>query len=482
MTDTTITLGDATVEIDPMIYGQYLEHVEDCVDPGLIGDDGLHLEVIEAARDLQVPVVRWPGGCFADLYDWRDGIGPVADRPVRRNWHWGGDEVERNRFGTHEFLSWCEQVGAEPYINVNLGTGTLVEALRWLDHCNGTATTADVEERRRLGREEPWQVRYWGIGNETWGHWEAGRMSASRYADVLDNWADFFKRNDPSARIIGVGSSGADDREWDETVLERAGTHIDLLSLHLYGSQVIDEQDRLSVVHNPAFIEKRIGDLATRVRDHNARRGTHVAITMDEWNIRHYRRHGDQVRLDRSDPRTGVDALFAAGVFHAMIRQADVVRMANYVFLVNGNGVLRSKDGTVTTTALAPVFRLYRELLIGQRIDLSIDTAVVPTPAMTTGHPDNPVDPGELPDTLPIVDAVAARQDGRTHVAVINRSDQPVSTTISDPSVTWRRTALLTVDDHDRLDVDETDQPWQQLLPAWSITFLTTTPDPRTQH
>lgn len=468
-----ITLADpAAAVIDPGIYGQYFEHVEDCVDPGLIDDGGLREDVITAAADLGVPVVRWPGGCFADTYHWQDGIGPAADRPVRRNWHWGGGHLERNRFGTDEFLDWCRRAGAEPYVNVNLGTGDLIEALRWLNYCNGAEPTTDVLARRANGREEPWNVRYWGIGNETWGSWEAGCSTVPEYAAKLANWAEFFKRYDPDLKIIAVGSHAGEDPAWDSTVLDRAGSWIDLLSIHLYGAAVIGREatERDSVIFAPAFLEKRIGDLAGLLRADGGR----VGIAMDEWNIRHYRETEDGFRLDRSSPRNGADALFAAGVFHAMIRNADLVTMANYVFLVNGNGVINARDGRVELTALYQVFRAYRTLIQGTPLSIMVDGPRRGTPPLVSGAPDRPVDPAELPADLPVVDAVATSHDGVRRLAVINRSDQPVEVMIDGDSGRWRRRTTFAIDLTDeRLLAAEPGGPWDGTLGGYSITLLT---------
>ncbi|CAM3668135.1 alpha-L-arabinofuranosidase C-terminal domain-containing protein [Occultella aeris] len=443
----TITVAEpaAPIEINRDIYGQYFEHVEDCVYPGLMDDDGLREDVIAAAAELQVPVVRWPGGCFADCYHWEEGIGPLERRPVRPNWHWGGGQLESHQFGTHEFLNWCERVGAGAYINVNMGTGTMIEALRWLDYTTGSQPTSDVLERMRNGRHDPWPVAYWGLGNETWGAWEAGRMTASEYADTLDNWARFFRRYQPDVRLVGVGSSGATDPDWDSTVLDVAGSSIDLLSLHLYGSRVdrdghpaASSEARRAVMLAPLHFEAQIEAMGQLVRKHNLTASRVVGIAIDEWNIRHYRQEADDTfRLDRTAPRTGSDAIFVAGVFHAMLRAADVVTMANYVFLVNGNAVLDARHGTVTRSALFPIFRTYRERLTGTRMDVQVDAPEVEVPDLHSRNPSVRVDPSSVPRRVPALDAVAARNtDGVLQIAILNRSEQTLSATLDVPAGT----------------------------------------------
>lgn len=430
---------DRPVDIHPDIYGQYFEHVEDCIYPGVMDESGVRTDVIDAASDLEVPVVRWPGGCFADAYHWEDGIGPADERPVRPNWHWGGGQLESHRFGTHEFLDWCEQVGARPYINVNLGTGSLIEALRWLDYTTGTHETADVQQRKRNGRDRPWTVPYWGIGNETWGSWEAGRMTAAEYADTLANWADFFRRYRSDLTIVGVGSRAGQDPDWDRTVLDAAGDRIDLLSLHLYGSRLDDparpageEMSRRAVMLAPLHFDAQITAMAQLLRADNARSERNVGITLDEWNIRHYVPQDGGHALHRAAARTGTDALFVAGVFHSMIRAADLVRMANYVFLVNGNAVLDARHGTLTRSSLFPLFQAYRQRLSGQRMSVEIAGDTIEVPPLTSGRPTERVDPASIPAAVPAVDAVASRDaSGRLWVALINRSEQPVEVSLA---------------------------------------------------
>lgn len=440
----TISVSEPAEEVtvSPDVYGQYFEHVEDCIYPGVMDERGVRDDVVAAAAELQVPVVRWPGGCFADCYHWEDGIGPLEQRPVRPNWHWGGGQLENHRFGTHEFLDWCERVGAASYINVNLGTGTLIEALRWLDYTTGTQETADVAARRRNGRDQPWQVAYWGIGNETWGSWEAGRMSAAQYADVLGNWAEFFRRYQRDVRIVGVGSHAGEDPEWDQTVLDVAGEQIDLLSIHLYGSRVDqadgsvpEEPSRRAVMLAPVHFEVQIAEMARLVRAHNDTAQRQVGIALDEWNIRHYRQaDSGEFELDRAAPRTGTDAIFAAGVFHAMLRAADLVTMANYVFLVNGNAVLDARNGTVTKSTLFPMFQAYRQRLRGTLLDVTVEGPEIDVPTIYSGRPSSPVDPESLPTRVSAIDAVATRDEtGALQIALLNRSEEAVETELTLP-------------------------------------------------
>lgn len=416
--------------IDPMIFGQYLEHVqpEDACIYGAVLDEGspladatgLRRDVIAACRELAVPVVRWPGGCFADIYHWEDGIGPRDQRPARRNWHWGG--LESNRFGTDEFLAWCERIDTAPYLNLNLGTGTLDEAVRWLDYCNGSEPTADVQRRRANGRQAPWDVRLWGVGNEQWGAWEAGHMDAATYAARIRNWIPFLRKLDPAARFLGIGSRAANDPEWDLHVLHECGHLLDYLTLHVYGYNVVaDAEDYDAVVTFPCYVEERIRRLehliAAAADAYDLPRLPRIAI--DEWNVRHLvaPAPGERPVLRRRSPRMLRDAIAAAGVFHAMIRHAPSVGMANYVFLVNGNGVLLVEPDGIVKTPLFHAFRLYRQLLGDIALDVRSDVPRFLTAVRTD-------EPGQSETSeVPAIDVVATWESAasRLALAIVNR-------------------------------------------------------------
>ncbi len=404
--------GAGTGPINPHIFGQYLEHVQredECIYPSIWDDTspmsdarGLRRDVMAAARELGVPVVRWPGGCFADTYHWRDGIGPQAQRQARPNAHWGGEEP--NRFGTDEFLEWCRAAGSAAYINANLGTGTLDECLAWLEHCNAT-------DRR---------VLYWGIGNETFGEWEAGHMDAPAYARTLARWAAAVRRADPQVQILGVGSMSAGDPRWDRTVLRHAGHLIDLLTCHIYGYSTGAPDEFAAVAFTPVYFEHCLRKMLRVAGEFAALRtkGVPVRLALDEWNIRHYRGG----KLNRRSPRTLQDAVFAAGVCNALIRLSPGVAMANYVFLVNGNGVMSVNREQVVRTPLFHLFRQYGQWMRGESVAVSVDgpATMPPPPQAHTPHhkpaPDFPRSP------QPWLDAAAARQpDGKLAVALVNR-------------------------------------------------------------
>ncbi|WP_305080821.1 alpha-N-arabinofuranosidase [Pseudonocardia sp. TRM90224] len=211
--------------ISKHLYGHFAEHLGRCIYGGFwVGEDspipnegGLRLDVVEALRRLNVPNLRWPGGCFADSYHWRDGVGPKQDRPAMVNTSWG-DVEENNHFGTHEFMALCELLGADPYINGNVGSGTVREMSEWVEYLTRDGDSPMVRLRKANGREEPWKVPFWGIGNEAWGC--GGNMRAEAYADLATRYATFL--HDHGGNELHRIAAGAtdDDLAWTEALMK----------------------------------------------------------------------------------------------------------------------------------------------------------------------------------------------------------------------------------------------------------------------
>ncbi|MBX3740108.1 MAG: hypothetical protein KF712_03900 [Akkermansiaceae bacterium] len=431
-----IDTARVTGKIEQDIYGQYLEHVDEadeCIYPSIWDNTspksdamGLRKDVMAAVRDLKVPVVRWPGGCFADVYHWENGIGPRDKRPVLPNKHWGGNES--HQFGTDEFLQWSAQVGTTPYVNVNLGSGTLDEALRWLEYCNGPATSEQGKRRAANGHAAPYNVPYWGIGNETWGPWETGHTDAVTYSKMLAEWATAMRKQDPSIKILAVGSNAGSDPKWDREVLKQAGDKIDYLTLHAYGSSVNDQPDEYeAVVFTAEYFDFAIRRMLKTIDDHKAETGlkNDVRISMDEWNIRHFATgKGDfKKNLRRKDPRNVEDMMFVAGTLNVMVRHSPRVAMANYVFLINGHAPMLVNAEGVVKTPLYHVFRQYAEWMNGSALEVKADSPVVTTPPPRTGgmtHKNFPKNYDRK--EAPLLDTAAAlRADGTLVISLINR-------------------------------------------------------------
>lgn len=234
-----INAGSEKSTISRMIYGHFAEHLGRCIYDGFyVGEDsdipnidGMRIDIIEALKKIKIPTLRWPGGCFADEYHWKDGIGPKEDRVEIVNTHWGG-VVETNHFGTHEFFRLCELLETEPYICGNLGSGTVQEMSEWIEYINFDGKSPMADLRRKNGREKPWNLKYFGIGNENWGC--GGRMRAEYYADEVNRY-NLYARNygDNILYRIAAGPRG-DNYKWTEVLMRDAGMHIDAIALHYY--------------------------------------------------------------------------------------------------------------------------------------------------------------------------------------------------------------------------------------------------------
>ena len=205
--DTERVIGD----IDPKIYGNFIEHLGRCIDGGVFDEksplsdsNGFRKDVMAAVKDLNVSILRWPGGNFSSNYHWMDGIGPRDNRPPRLEMAWG--TVESNRFGTHDFMKYVEMVGAEPYFCTNLGTGTWTEAQQWVEYCNSPLDTAMTRLRKQNGRADPWKVTYWGLGNEMDGPWQMGHRTADDYGKFALEAAKLMKLTDPSIKLIAAAA------------------------------------------------------------------------------------------------------------------------------------------------------------------------------------------------------------------------------------------------------------------------------------
>ena len=228
-----------TQQISKHIYGQFAEHLGTCIYGGLwVGPDsdipntqGYRNDVLNALKELQIPNLRWPGGCFADEYHWKDGIGPKENRPKMVNNNWGGT-IEDNSFGTHEFLNLCELLGCEPYISANVGSGTVEEMAKWIEYMTSEGDSPMACLRRQNGRDKAWNVKFIGVGNESWGC--GGSMRPEYYADLYRRYSTYCRNYDGN-RLFKIASGASDyDYNWTEVLMKNVGGRMDGLSLHYY--------------------------------------------------------------------------------------------------------------------------------------------------------------------------------------------------------------------------------------------------------
>lgn len=332
-------------EIDPLIYGNFVEHLGRCVDGGVFEENsplsdknGYRKDVLDSASKLNVTQLRWPGGNFSSNYHWRDGIGPRDKRPPRLEMAWG--TVESNRFGTHEFLQYAEMMKTEPYLCVNLGTGTWVDAQQWVEYVNSSADTEMTRLRKQNGREQPWKVKYWGLGNEMDGPWQMGHRTADDYGKFALEAAKLMRWTDPDIKLVAAGSShyaqGIDWIGWNRTILDHLKNHIDYLALHLYvGNR---DNDYYEFLASSRDLDRRTvtaeGVINAAVSDMSNPRKIYIA--WDEYNV-WYRARGSQQRGRRIlEERYNLeDALVIATFLNSFINHAHIVKMANMAQLVN---------------------------------------------------------------------------------------------------------------------------------------------------
>lgn len=368
-------------QIDPKIFGHFLENMGSCIyRGGLLNKSGnVRDDMVAAMKGLSVPVLRWPGGLFADGYDWVDGIG--EKRPLRANRYWKkysrvlGPE-DPNRFGTDEFLGLCENIGAEPYINANLGTGTARQAADWVEYCNGDAKTGWGKARAENGREKPWNVKTWGIGNESFGFWAYGYTHPSRYAMQYNDFYRAMTERDSNIKPVAVGTCDIWPN-WNPIVLSAIKGRAAYLSLHVYlpgnrpqylcmkigagaANHYALSAAYLELIRKIDFVHRQIVDV---MGEKSA-----IPIALDEWNLWWW---WPQVIRKFWKMR---DAVSVAGMAGAMVDRCEQVKMGNIAQIINVLGLLQSDYGKIVKTPLYHVLRLFSETLSGRRVNCEVDT------------------------------------------------------------------------------------------------------------
>ena len=427
--------------IDKNIFGNFIEHLGRCITGGIMDEGnplsdakGYRRDVMTAVKDLHVPLLRWPGGNFSSNYNWRDGIGPVKQRPPRLDMAWGA--IEDNHFGTHEFLDYCAQINTEPYICFNLGTGTWAEAQQWLEYVNGTSDTEITRLRKKNGRQEPWKVKYWGLGNEMDGYWQMGHRSASDYAAYALEAAKLAKLTDPDVKLIAAGASnfrpGSDWIGWNRTVLESLKDYADYIALHLYVGNA--DNDYAEFMASPVEMDQKIeileglitAAMSTRIDRLTGaaqRDGRKMYIALDEYNV-WYRARGASQRGRRilEEHYNLEDALVIAGFLNSIINHADTVKMANMAQLVNVIAPIFTNDkGLFLQTIYFPL-QLFTQYVKGNSLELLVNS-----PTYNTKRFDN----------VPYVDASASIDGNDLVINVVNRhrtEAMDVSITLEDKS------------------------------------------------
>ncbi|MDT0142670.1 alpha-L-arabinofuranosidase C-terminal domain-containing protein [Microbacterium sp. PRC9] len=382
------------------LYGHFAEHLGRCIYGGFyVGEDssipherGIRLDVVEALKGIGIPNLRWPGGCFADEYHWRDGIGPKESRPRMVNTHWG-DVVENNHFGTHEFMDLCEMLGADAYVSGNVGSGSVQEMSDWVEYLTRDGDSPMASLRRENGRDEPWKVPFWGIGNEAWGC--GGNFTAPQFASEARRYATFCRdHGDNKLYRIAAGASD-DDVTWTTALMEALnclGCQRDpknifqAISFHYYtlagtwehkGSATsFSTEDYYATMSKAQDIERVISAHARIMDAYDP--GRKVGLVLDEWGTWWDVEEGTNPGF-LYQQNTVRDALVAAVHFDAFHRNADRLVMANIAQTVNVLQAMLLTDAETGALVLTPTYHVF-EMSRGHHDATSLAVHVLDAP------------------------------------------------------------------------------------------------------
>ncbi|SPO07366.1 probable Probable alpha-N-arabinofuranosidase C [Cephalotrichum gorgonifer] len=428
----SLNAANTVADINPLIYGGFTEHMGRCIYGGLYEPEnpnnlsdtnGFRTDVISCLQELRVPVVRYPGGNFCATYRWQDGIGPRDKRPSRPELAWEG--LEPNSFGTDEFMEWCKVVGSEPYLCLNMGTGTLEDAMAWVEYCNGDKDTYYANLRRQNGHEKPYGVKYWALGNEVWGPWQVEQNSKEDYAKKAIQWAKALKLLDPSIKLILCGKDGYSD--WDRYTLQECIRWIDMHSIHYYSMGKIHYPNISSVYGAERAIQvcSSLIDLARCEFDLSPfpdteriitkpKSKTRPTICFDEWNV------WDPERAPGNkggeEHYTLSDGLAVAIWLNIFVRNAKDLGMATIAQSVNVIAPLMTTPrGVWKQTTYFPLL-LFSKYMRGRSV--AVHTR--------TGTYKGETWPEWIESTIPIpkLDVSAAVEEGWMSVTVVNSDEE----------------------------------------------------------
>ena len=386
-------------------------------------EDGQRKDVLELLRKVKTPLLRYPGGNFVSNYHWEDGIGPKENR--KRVFEYAWLTEESNQVGTVDFILECRKVGAEPYLCVNMGSGTVEEAMHWVEYCNGTGNTYYANLRRSHGYEEPFKVKYWGLGNEMYGDWQMEKLNAEDYATRALEFAKAMKWADPTISLVVCGLQ--DSCDWNVAALKKLYSMSDYISAHHYsvGWGPFERDNYLENLYVPQYMEKlnnmvKASIIVAQNDDENR-----IQIAWDEWNL-----FGWLVDKVNEDTRYDLhDAIVTALILNFFIKNCDSIGMANYSTFVNINGAVSVKENGVV---LRPQYYAF-ELLANNTGSHLVDTQVQ-CDAYNVKVPVNAnrrVAPGtdsllakygeEYKQDIPYVDAVTTTDDEYIYISLINK-------------------------------------------------------------
>ena len=453
-----INYGGNTVKINKNIYGHFAEHLGRCIYDGFyVGEnnktipntEGVRNDVIAALRKMKIPLLRWPGGCFADTYHWKDGVGPKDKRPAMVNTWWGG-VTENNSFGTHDFLNMCERLGAEPYLSGNVGSGTVQEFSQWLQYVNFDGESPMSDWRKENGREKPWNVKYWGVGNEAWGC--GGNMTAEYYVNIYRQYATFMTdwTNTHDLFRIASGANGA-DYHWTEVLMRDipqnmiSGTGLHHYSViewnHKGPATDFTEEQYFKTLKSAWQMEELVTKHSEIMDKYDPQKK--VALVVDEWGGWYDVEPGTNPGF-LYQQNTMRDAMIAGMTLNIFNNHADRVRMANLAQTINVlQAVILTNKEKIILTPTYHVMEMY---------NVHQDAMLLPIKITTDDYVFN----GEK---LPAVSASASKDStGTIHISLVNidpKNTQKINLNLGEEkikSVTGRILSSKKVQDYNSFD------------------------------
>lgn len=374
---------------------------------------GVWVKVMEKIKALRPSTLRFPGGCFADCYHWEDGCGDPDFRPGKENAHWGG--VEQNNFGIDEFIQLCRYIDCEPIICVNFGTGTPQEASNWVEYCNGDSATEYGAQRAQNGHKEPYHVKYWELGNESFGEWEIGHCSAEEYAGKYLEFYNAMKSKDKTIVCIAcAGNGNSVDQAWNESLLTLLSDKIDILAVHTYApmieNKVLSNRELYyAVAGAPVKYETVIHRTLHTIKNICGAQ-SNIKLGVTEWNTSYHNKSCREQTLEA--------ALFNAGMMNLFIRNSSEIVMCNASDLVNGwaGGLIRSERGTAYGTPSYYALKMYAQTKVTEQIKSCYQCETYQ--AKSVGNV-------EAISSVPYVDIVAGRDEaGHIVVFAVNRYEE----------------------------------------------------------
>ena len=437
-------------KISKDIYGHFSEHLGRCIYEGLyVGEDssipnvnGMRKDVVDALKDMGIPVLRWPGGCFADEYHWKDGIGPKESRKKMINTHWGG-VVEDNSFGTHEFFELCNQLGCDVYINGNVGSGTVQEMSEWVEYMTFDGVSPMAELRNANSREKPWKVKYFGVGNENWGC--GGNMHPEFYADQYRRFETYVRDYDSNNRIYRIAcGANSFDYNWTDVLMRKAGNRMNGLSLHYYtvthdwdhkGKALEFTKDEYYLTIKNAYkmeeLVRRHGDIMNRY-DPDKR----IGMIVDEWGTWHDVEEGTNPGF-LYQQNTMRDAIVAGLTLNIFNKHSDRIHMANIAQTINVLQAVALTDGEdMLLTPTYHIFKMYKDHQENTLLGSYITTT-------------NLADKGTLPK---LIESASVKEDGTIIATIVNTSadeNAEIHCQIADFALKELSAEILTGDIHD---------------------------------